>query len=112
MYWRRRAITLLSVVTFVFMSYLGVTLVMALNNPSFGVSSMARIAEWGRQHGIGGFVTWAETEYYKLHPPKVGGAPPLNAFGSGATALHVPTGNHLPPPTTIPSPAGTPLPGE
>ncbi|MDE3223170.1 MAG: hypothetical protein KGL79_07015, partial [Acidobacteriota bacterium] len=45
-YWRRRAITLLSVVTFVFMSYLGVTLVMALNNPSFGVSSMARIAEW------------------------------------------------------------------
>ncbi|HEY7931358.1 MAG TPA: phosphodiester glycosidase family protein [Acidimicrobiales bacterium] len=111
-YWRRRAITLLSIVTLVVFSYLGVTLVMALNNPSFGVSSMARIAEWGRQHGIGGFVTWAETEYYKLHPPKKGGAPPLSAFGSGATSVHIPKGNHLAPPSTIPSPAGTALPGE
>ena len=111
-YWRRRAIVVLSMVTFIFMSYLGVTLVMALNNPSYGVSSLARIAEWGRMHGIGGFVTWAETEYNKLHPPTKGGAPPLSAFGSGTTALHIPKGNHLPPPTRIPSPAGTPLPGE
>ena len=111
-YWRRRAIVVLSMVTFIFMSYLGVTLVQALDNPSYGVSTMARIAEWGRMHGIGSFVTWAETEYNKLHPPLKGGSPPLSAFGSGATALHIPKGNHLPPPTRIPSPAGTPLPGE
>ncbi|HQU00694.1 MAG TPA: phosphodiester glycosidase family protein [Acidimicrobiales bacterium] len=111
-YWRRRAIALLSVVTLVVFSYLGITLVMALTNPSFGVSSMARIAEWGREHGIGSFVTWAETEYYKMNPPAKGGKPQLRAFGSGPTALHIPKGNHLPPPATIPSPAGKPLPGE
>ena len=32
-------------------------------------------AEWGRQHGLGPVVTWFETEWYKLHPAKVGGQP-------------------------------------
>ncbi len=31
----------------------GVTLGFALNNPSYGVSLQARMAEWGRQHGLG-----------------------------------------------------------
>jgi hypothetical protein len=60
-YWRRRAIVLLAAITFMVFSYLGVTLAFALHNPSYGVSYSARAAEWGRQHGLGGFVTWVET---------------------------------------------------
>ena len=111
-YWRRRAIVLLSAVTLIVVAYLGITLAFALNNPTYGVSYMARAAEWGRQHGIGGFVTWAESEYYKLNPPKVGGKPPAGAFGHGKTAVKIPAGGHLAPPATISTPAGTPLPGE
>jgi hypothetical protein len=35
----------------------------------------ARLAEWGRDHGLGFAVTAAENLQYKLHPPKVGGKP-------------------------------------
>ena len=98
--------------TILWVLYLGLTLAVALFNPSYGLSYMARAAEWGRQHSMGAAVTWFETEYYKLNPPKVGGAPPTSSFGSGATAITVRTGSHIAPPTRIPSPAGTPLPGE
>ncbi len=114
-YWRRRALVVLSGVTGIFMLYLGLTLAFALNNPTYGVSYMARAAEWGRSHGMGTFITWIETEYYKLNPPKVGGKPPASAFDNkGATAgqVKVPLGQALPAPTRIPSPAGTNLPGE
>jgi hypothetical protein len=111
-YWRRRAIVALSAVTIVVVAYLGITLAFALNNPTYGVSYMARGAEWGRQHGIGGLVTWIETEYYKLNPPKVGGKPPAGSFGTGKTAVQIPSAGHLPAPATISTPAGTPLPGE
>jgi hypothetical protein len=33
----------------------------------------ARLAEWGRDHGLGFAVTGAENLQYTLHPPKVGG---------------------------------------
>ncbi len=111
-YWRRRFMVALLVATVVIVGYLGITLGFALVNPSYGVSMQARFAEWGRQHGLGPEVTWVETEYYKLHPAKVGGAPPLTAFGSGATAVKVAAGGHLAAPKTIPSPAAKPLPGE
>jgi hypothetical protein len=111
-YWRRRAIVTLSAITLVVVAYFGITLAFALNNPSYGVSYMARGAEWGRQHGIGGFVTWIETEYYKLNPPKTGGKPPAGSFGTGTTKVNVPTAGHLPAPATISTPAATPLPGE
>jgi len=111
-YWRRRAIVALAVVTIVVLGYLGTTLGFALTNPSYGVTLQARFAEWGRQHGLGSEVTWIETEYYKLNPAKVGGKPPLAAFGSGKTTVRVAAGGHLPEPKRIPSPAGTPLPGE
>lgn len=111
-YWRRRVIVGLTVVVIAFVAYLGISLGMALTNPSNGVSLSARFAEWGRAHYLGSVVTWAETENYKLHPPKVGGAPPLSAFGSGATTIHVPVGAHLPAPKTIATPAAKPLPGE
>jgi hypothetical protein len=93
--------------------YLGITLAFALNNPSYGGSYSARAAEWGRQHGMGGMVTWAETEWNKLHPARTGGTPELTQFGSGPTKVVLPTGlKHLPAPTTIATPAGTPLTGE
>ena len=112
-YWRRRAIVVLAAVTLIVVGYMGVTLAFALNNPSYGGSYSARAAEWGRQHGIGGFVTWAETEWNKLHPAKKGGAPSLTEFGSGATKVVLAPGlKHLPAPTTIATPAGTPLAGE
>ncbi len=112
-YWRRRAITALALVTVLILGYLGVTLALAMTNQSYGSSMQARIAEWGRQHGLGAFVTWAEAEYYKLHPAKVGGTPGKGAFGQGGTNVTVPKSSlYLPVPSTIPTPAGTPLPGE
>ena len=113
-YWRRRAIALLGAVTLVVVGYLGISLAFALHNPSYGVSYSARAAEWGRQHGIGGLVTWIETEYYKLNPPKVGGPVPKGtSFGTGPTKVSIPAGvHHLAEPAPLISPAAHPLPGE
>ena len=111
-YWRRRAIVLLGAVTLSILGYLGVTLAFALNNPSYGVSYSARAAEWGRQHGIGFIVTWAEAELYKLNPPKRGGNPASGSFGSGQIASKVTATNALAPPKNISTPAGHALPGE
>lgn len=108
-YWRRFvfAVSLFTVAVF---GYYGVTLYQALHNPSYGASSMARIAEWGRNEGIGGFVTWAENVYNRLNPAAVGGNPNANAFG-GTTTGHVPQGP-LPLPSRLSSPAKHPYPGE
>jgi hypothetical protein len=35
----------------------------------------ARLAEWGRDHGLGGTVTWLEQQQYQRNQPPVGGAP-------------------------------------
>jgi hypothetical protein len=110
-YWRRRALVVLTSVSLAFFLYLGGTLAFALHNPTYGVSYMARAAEWGRSHGMGSVITWLETEYYKLNPPKKGGKPSLSAFGKGATATQLPTGP-LPVPTRMSTPAAHPLPGE
>ena len=32
-----------------------------------------RLAEWARDHGLSGVVTWAENQRYESNPPKVGG---------------------------------------
>jgi hypothetical protein len=108
-YWRR-TIVLLALVTVVTVGYYGVTFYQALTNPSYGASSMARIAEWGRNEGIGGFVTWAENLYNSLHTAKVGGQPGHNAFGGGGGVVNA-TGA-LPVPPRIVSPAVHPIAGE
>jgi hypothetical protein len=59
-YWRRRAIVLLALATIIVILYLATTLFFALFNPTYGTSLSARAAEWGRQHSLGGFVTWVE----------------------------------------------------
>ena len=112
-YWRRRAIVLFAALTIVVVGFLGVTLAFALHNPSYGASSQARVAEWGRQHGLGGFVTWVESEYYKLYPPKRGGTVTENQLGYGPTSVTIPAGQlHEPAPPPIVSPVANPLPGE
>ena len=112
MYWIRRTIVGAVLVLVVVIGYYAVTLAFALANPSYGTSMSSRAAEWGRSHGLGVIVTWAEAEAYRLNPPKVGGAPSISSFGSGPTALKVPTGDHLAPPKDMKSPAKHPLPGE
>lgn len=39
-------------------------------------STAARLAEWGRGHGLGFAVTWLEDVQYAANPPAVGGEPP------------------------------------
>ncbi len=94
-----------------FLVWFGISFGSALANPSLGTSLMSRAAEWARGHGLGSLVTWAEEEWYHLHPPKVGGAPPSGAFrgGSGRIATNR---DALPPPPRLHSPAGAWLPGE
>jgi hypothetical protein len=86
-----------------------------LTNPSYGVSSAARAAEWGRNHGLGGVITWAENEWYKLNPPPTGGKPPAHTFnakahaGTGVTAT---CPNALAIPPRMVSAATPPIAGE
>ena len=111
-YVRRRVVFGLALMTLTYGLYLGVTLVVALTNQSYGVSLSARGAEWGREHGMGGAVTWVEQRYYSINKPKTGGTPESNQFGSGSTAVDIPRTGHLPAPATVLTPAKTPQPGE
>jgi len=91
----------------------------ALANPSLGTTASARIAEWSRDHGAGGLVTWVENLYYSHHAPPVGGKPPKNAVpkhSSGPTSSGTASGRVLKgalssPAALVPFPS-TPLPGE
>ncbi len=112
-YWRRRATVALAAVTLIVVSYLGITLALALHNPSYGVSYTARAAEWGRQHGLGGLVTWVETEWYRLHPARIGGGVQNSQLGSGRVSVKIPAGQpHEAWPQRIISPVANPLPSE
>lgn len=57
-------------------------------------SSAAKLAEWGRDHGLDGLITWLETLRYDHDPPALGGVPaggiPLAA---GAVPDVAPTGS-------------------
>lgn len=99
----------------VVIGWLGISLGMALTNPSFGVSAQARFAEWGRDHHLGGLVTWLEQQYNALNPPKKGGKPKngeINKNAKVVTALPASCKYASEPPKTVQSPAGTNLPGE
>ena len=114
--YRRRRITVAIIgVVVIFLAWMGISLGLALTNQSYGSSLSARFAEWGRDHGIGGIVTWAEQEWYALNPPKKGGKPPSNAFktkGNGAKAIASTCPDALPKPGTMPTPAQPPQPSE
>jgi len=107
---RRRIILSVLLVPALYLSYLGVTLVQTLTNPAYGVTAMARFAEWGRGHGLTSEVNWAEAVWYRLHPTKIGGLPPKGSFGPNTSTTTTPRTGHLSPPRPIA--VVNPLPGE
>ncbi|MCD2192061.1 hypothetical protein LQ327_01475 [Actinomycetospora endophytica] len=74
-------------------------------------SVAARLAEWGRDHGLGPVVTWLEQRQYDLHQPPTGGVPPGGIPAAAGPEPDRPGGQTAPVP--MPPPAGlSPLPGE
>jgi hypothetical protein len=109
---RRRILVGMFAIFLVAFTWFALSFGSALFNPSYGVTISTRAAEWFRDHGLGSVVTFVEDEWYKLHPPKVGGAPPRGAFG-GPTRVRVRTDSEaLRAPRRLASPAGRWLPGE
>ena len=109
---RRRILAGLTLCVLVALTWFGISFGSALANPSYGTSLSARAAEWGRDHGLGSVVNFIESEWYKLHPPRVGGTPPPGSFTGPPTVKvrKVPTA--LAAPARLRSPAGAWLPGE
>ena len=108
--WVRRGLAALAAVVVVLALVSVPSLVHARTRPGSDTTA-ARLAEWGRDHGLGPLVTWAEARQYDLDQPATGGAPAGGIpLANGAVADH-PGGSPAPPP--LPAPAGIPpLPGE
>ncbi len=86
-------------------------------------TTAARLAEWGRDHGLGAVVSWLEQLSYTSNPPAVGGAPaggiprvavdpqhgtpPASSLRRRATATHAPA-----PPAPLAAQLSPALPGE
>src|SRR5580698_8741894 len=111
-YWRRRAVVLITLAVVIFIAYLVITLFFALLNPSYGSSLSTRASQWGRQHGLASVVNWGASESYHWDLPKKGGTPPAGAFGSGALTKTYTAPNVLAPPVDIVPPVKHALPGE
>jgi hypothetical protein len=71
--WRRLRLVML-VVTVLAGTVVGASVVGALRAPGTD-SAAARLAEWGRDHGFDGLITWLEKQQYDHTPPPTGGAP-------------------------------------
>jgi hypothetical protein len=111
--YRRRRIVGALVILLVLLTPVWVSLASALGNQSLGPSPSARLAEWTRDHGGSGLVSWIENEWYSHHPPKVGGVPARGAIPAAQRVKKL-TGvkGRLPTPAPIKPLALTPLPGE
>ncbi|MDL5157730.1 hypothetical protein [Actinomycetospora termitidis] len=107
--WRRALVVLVALLV-ILAAVATPSLVHALTRPGSDTVP-ARLAEWGRDHGLGPVVTWLESAQYQLDQPPTGGAPVGGIpHASGAVADH-PGGSPAPPP--LPAPEGlAPLPGE
>ena len=108
----RRVRRTVGIASLAFLCWFGYSFGTTLADPSYGTSLMSRAAEWGRDHGLGTVVTWAEEEYYRLNPPKVGGAPPKGSFTGSTTPRVRHRSGALPEPRRLRSPAGRWLAGE
>ena len=119
LFWRRPAIRrtrrVIVALLLVFLVLVGWSITGALTAPGTDTTSV-RLAEWARDHGLGGMVDWLEKEQYQHNQPKVGGTPD-GGIPSAAGAI-APTSPHggtstLPAPPRLPVlAAGAPLPGE
>ena len=109
---RRRYRAALAVVVVVMLGT-GLVVADALQAPSDD-SAAAKLAEWGRNHGLNSVITWLETQQYNHAPPPVGGLP-AEGIPAAAGALPAPPPGQSPhasaqPPTSpLPTPALTPL---
>ena len=85
----------------------------ALTNPALGFTMSARAAEWSRDHGFGGVITWAENLYYSNHVPPKGGKPASDAIPKGHT-VDLPANRHggLPAPAALTPFNAHPIAGE
>ncbi|HEY2694481.1 MAG TPA: phosphodiester glycosidase family protein [Pseudonocardiaceae bacterium] len=114
--WTRRAVL---AALLVFLIVVGWSIGGALTAPGTD-STAARLAEWGRDHGLGGIVTWLEKEQYDQNQPKTGGVP-LGGIpkAQGAETTAPPPSGGTSAPRTLPAPpaiqpvaGGTPLANE
>jgi hypothetical protein len=89
----------------------GAVTVQALGTPG-NDSAEAKLAEWGRDHGLGVAVTWLERVQYERDPPPVGGTPPGGIPTPGGVVAPAVTSTVFTPASLVPLAHGTPLPGE
>ncbi len=109
-YWMRR----IGVLVVVVLLWLTWSIGGALTAPGTDTTA-ARLAEWGRFHGLGWAVSYLEQLQYKASPPKVGGSLAGGIPGIAATrpaAGRTRPATYLAPPATIPSQAHPSLSGE
>jgi hypothetical protein len=101
----------------VFLLVVGLSIGTALTAPGTD-STAAKLAEWGRDHGFNGVITWLEQQQYEHNQPRIGGAPPggIPIAGGPENPSAAPTARAVP---TLPAPApipvlagGPPLPNE
>jgi hypothetical protein len=109
---RRTALRVTAVGLVLMLGSIGLAIGDALSAPGNDPTG-AKLAEWGRDHGLGGLVTWLEGVRYAADQPTVGGVPaggipaaggaekpaPGSTFGGGDAPL-------------APVADGPPLPGE
>jgi hypothetical protein len=110
----RRDVAVIGLALAVVFTWLAFSLGGALLNPALGSSFSSRFAEWARGHGGASIVTWAENEWYKHHPPPIGGTlPPGSIHNPPSNSQTISTSVHyLPTPKPMVPFASPALPGE
>ena len=110
----RRDIAVIGLAFAVVFTWLAFSLGGALLNPALGSSFSSRFAEWARGHGGASVVNWAENEWYKHHPPPIGGTlPPGSIHNPPSNSQTISTSvQYLPTPKAMVPFASPILPGE
>lgn len=99
---RRTVLISLSIVLAIFLGSLTWSIGTVLSAPGTDTVA-ARLAEWGRDHGLGFVVTAAENVQYWLNPPKIGGKP----SGAELKDLNAQTAQPQPTQTAQPQPTAS-----
>jgi hypothetical protein len=90
---RRMVRRVVAAVVLAFLAWLTWSVGSALAAP--GTDSVsARLAEWGREHGLGVVVLGLEKLQYRLSPPATGGAPPPGVLPSPSATTAPTSGAH------------------
>jgi hypothetical protein len=110
---RRQAVLRVTVVVLVLaLGSAGLAAADALSTPG-NDSAGAKLAEWGRDHGLGGLITWLEGLKYAADQPAIGGVPPGGIPTANGTENPAPGRTFGGGDAPLPSLAGgAPLPGE